>query len=65
MENSKIYKLLRYIAIAGNISFILWILRNGINEEFSGTIVQKVSYVALLILLVLNIVLIYRHQRKT
>ena len=64
MENSKMYNLLRYIAIGGNIIYILWILRNGIGEGFSGTIVQIVSYIGLIFLLILNIVIIYRCREK-
>jgi len=51
LENSNIHDLIRSIAVVGNIVFILWILLNGINEEFSGTILEKVSYIGLLILL--------------
>ena len=60
MKNSTINKLLRYAVITGNAVFILWITYNGIDEGFSGTMVQKVSYVGLLILLILNIILVYR-----
>ncbi len=59
------HDLFRYIAVVGNIVFILWILFNGINEGFSGTMYEKASYIGLLILLALNSILIYRHQRKT
>lgn len=65
MENSKGRGLLPRIAIVGNVIFVLWIVRNGINEGFSGTMPEKVSYISLIILLVLNTALIYRQQRKT
>ncbi len=55
-------KSLRYIAIAGNIIFILWIVSNGIDEGFSGTIYQKISYISLIFLLIFNILLIYRKK---
>jgi len=57
-----LYKLFRYLAIFGNFMFILWITYNGINEGFSGTIIQKVSYISLLSLLILNIFLLYRKK---
>lgn len=40
--------------IAGNILFILWITYNGIDSGFSGTIIQKLSYVSLVTLLTLS-----------
>lgn len=56
--------LLRYLALAGNALFILWILRNGINEGFNATLLEKISYVGLLLLLLLNIILIYPLARR-
>jgi len=64
-QKSAIYKLLRYIAVAGNIIFFLWILYNGINDGFQGTRVEFVSCISLMILLLLNAFLIYSSQRKT
>ena len=55
-------KLLRYIAIFGNIMFILWITYNGIDEGFKGTVYQKLSYIGLVSLLILNIGLLYRKE---
>jgi hypothetical protein len=49
---------LRYVAIAGNMLFVLWILYNGINEGFRGTPVEIVSYVGLVVLLLLNAILL-------
>ncbi len=55
---------IRYIAITGNIAYILWILYNGIDEGFKDIgIVQIVSLVGLLILLALNIFLL-RHLKE-
>jgi hypothetical protein len=59
-----IYRCLRYLAIAGNVAFVLWILRNGINEGFKATPVEIVSYVGLVILLLLNTFLLLERQRK-
>jgi len=64
-QNSTIHKFLRYVAIAGNIIFFLWILYNGINEGFQGTRLEIISYVGLMILLLLNAFLICGRQRKT
>jgi len=60
MKNISLYTLFKYLAIAGNVLFILWVTYNGIDEGFSGTLVQKVSYVGLMMLLSLNTVLILR-----
>jgi hypothetical protein len=58
----KILLFLRNIAIIGNLLYILWITWNGIDEGFAGTIVQKVSYVGIITLLILNFVLLYRKK---
>jgi hypothetical protein len=60
MKNISLYNLFKYIAIAGNVLFILWVTYNGIDEGFRGTLVQQVSYIGLMLLLVLNTVLILR-----
>jgi hypothetical protein len=54
--------LLRYVAILGNIMFILWITYNGIDEGFKGTVYQKLSYIGLVSLLILNIGLLYHKK---
>ncbi len=56
------FKIFRYFAIFGNIIFICWITYNGIDEGFSGTIVQKISYISLFFLLTLNIFLLYQNK---
>jgi hypothetical protein len=53
-------RLARYAAIAGDGVFVLWILRNGIDEGFRGTPPEIASYVALILLLALNATLVYR-----
>jgi hypothetical protein len=60
MKNISLYTLFKYLAIAGNVLFILWVTYNGIDEGFSGTRVQKASYVSLMLLLTLDTVLILR-----
>jgi len=62
MKNISLYTLFKYVAIAGNVVFILWVTYNGIDEGFSGTIFQKMSYVGLMLLLALNTVLILRKE---
>lgn len=47
------------IAVIGNIFFILWILYNGINEGFEGTLPEKISYITLMGLLALNSILLF------
>jgi hypothetical protein len=62
--NRNFYKLLKYAAILGDILFILWITFNGIDEGFKGTIYQKLSYIGLVLLLVLNIGLLNHKNKK-
>ncbi len=62
VDKKYFYKLLRYAAIVGNSMYILWILRNGINEGFRGTLVQVVSDIGLVFLLLLNLLLLYRKK---
>ncbi|HEY8782602.1 MAG TPA: hypothetical protein VIM16_13340 [Mucilaginibacter sp.] len=52
--------LLKYGAIAGNILFVLWVTYNAIDSGFSGTTYEKISYVALMALLITNCVLLIR-----
>jgi hypothetical protein len=53
-------KALRIVAIAGNLLFIAWILRNGQEAGFRGTPVEVVSWIGLLGLLALNAALLWR-----
>ena len=59
------YDVLRYVAIAGNMLFVLWILYNGIGEGFRGTRLEVASYIGLVVLLVLNALLLIGRQRRT
>jgi hypothetical protein len=63
MKNIDLFNLFKYLAIAGNVLFILWVTYNGIDEGFHGTIFQKTSYVGLMLLLALNTVLILRKEK--
>jgi len=55
-------KNLKNLAILGNVVFIVWITYNGIGESFRGTIVQKVSYLGITAVLLLNIFLLSRKK---
>ncbi|MBS1657163.1 MAG: hypothetical protein K1X63_07725 [Chitinophagales bacterium] len=57
MKN-QFFAFIRPVAIAGNLMFLFWILYNGINEGFAGTLVEKVSYIALMLLLAANCILL-------
>ena len=59
-----IFNILVYLAIIGNVIFIIWITFNGVDEGFSGNILQKVSYISLVILLILNIILLFLKINK-
>jgi hypothetical protein len=65
MEKTKttLTKLLFWATVAGNSIFILWILYNGINEGFKGTIVEKFSFAALITLLAINIYLLLNSRK--
>jgi hypothetical protein len=62
-EKSLFTELLFGAAVAGNILFILWILYNGINEGFRGTLIQKVAFITLTGLLATNTFLLVRGRR--
>ncbi len=64
-DSSPLTDLLRSLAIAGNIFFVLWILYNGINENFEGTNLEKISYVLLMGLLTVNAFLLISSRKKT
>ncbi|KAA2256002.1 hypothetical protein F0L68_27900 [Solihabitans fulvus] len=55
---------LRMFAIAFSVLFILWIVYNGIESGFAGTMPEKVSYVGLVVLLTINIILLSRRRRQ-
>ena len=63
-ENSPIIEFLSWLAIAGNILFVLWILYNGIKESFQGTTIEKISYITLMGLLAVNALLLIRKNRR-
>ena len=54
----KLKKILSWLAVSGNLFFILWIWYNGINENFEGTAIEKISYLLLTALLATNTLLL-------
>ena len=66
MKNTKtkLQDVIRKIVIIVNLVFVLWILYNGINEGFKATPVEKFSYLALILLLVMNTFLLLRSKKK-
>jgi hypothetical protein len=65
IKNPNIYNLLRYVAIFGNLIYILWILYNGINEGFKNIgSVQSVALIGLIFLLILNIFLLLDMKKR-
>lgn len=66
MENNKFNysKLFIILAIIGNVMFFLWISLNGIKEHFQGTIYEKLSYIGLSGLLILNSILLVRYFKR-
>jgi hypothetical protein len=50
--------------VAGNIIFVLWILYNGINEGFAGTVLEKLYYIGLMGLLAVNTILLLTGRAK-
>jgi len=61
-EKSSLTQLLTLAAIAGNMLLALWIFYNGINEGFRGTTIEKISYLALIGLLIVNAFLLIRYR---
>ena len=56
--------ILTVLAVAGNTLFFLWILYNGINEHFEGTVYQKISYFGMMGLLTVNTILILDNKKE-
>jgi low temperature requirement protein LtrA len=60
---SRVRPWLRYAAIVGNVLFILWIVRNGIDDGFRGTLPETASFIGLVVLLTLDSVLLWRRDQ--
>lgn len=61
--NTSLAILFAIIAITGNILFMLWITSNALQDHFSGTLYQKLSYAGLMALLTINSILIVKASR--
>lgn len=59
-----IRRLLKFLAVAGNILFIPWLLHNRADEGFRASAYQLVSYIGLTILLLLNSHLVLSGDKK-
>jgi hypothetical protein len=59
MNIKPLFQPLKYLAVTGNILFILWLLYNGIDEGFRASAYQLMSYIGLTLLLLLNSVLLF------
>jgi hypothetical protein len=64
MMSKRAISFIRLGAILGNLLFMLWVSFNAINEGFSGTLPEKVSYIALMALLTTNILLLINAARS-
>jgi hypothetical protein len=64
MLNKLVISFIRYGAILGNILFILWVSFNAVDDGFSGTLPEKISYVGLMMLLTTNILLLLNQTRN-
>lgn len=51
-------KFLRLIAIAGNILYVFWLLRNSFDSELNDPAIQIVSSIGLIVLLLFNALLL-------
>ena len=60
----KYITLLFWLTITGNALYILWIVYNGIESGFKGSLVSIVSYLGLITLLLVNISLLILSRRK-
>ena len=58
MRNNQLIFLLKCAVIIGNTLFILWILYNGLNAGFKGTLPEKISFFTLCVIFILNTVLL-------
>ena len=52
------------LAVAGNILFMLWMSYNAVADRFAGTFYEKLSYIGLIVLLVINTLLLLSRKNK-
>ena len=65
MRKKQFILLLKYVAIVGNIVLLLWFSFTRINEEFKGSIYQKISSVGLIGLVATNIFLLFMRNKQS
>lgn len=63
MQAESFKNILRRAAIAGNVLFVLWILYNGMNENWKAKPVQLVVYITMISLLLVNSYLIFKKNK--
>lgn len=63
-KNLTIYKVIKYLALVGNVLYILWILYNAVDSGFQERPVQAIALTGLIALLILNILIISRSNRN-
>ncbi len=63
MSDKEMLKLFKRMAIVGNILFVLWLVFNGIDEGFQASPLQKLSYLTLITLLLVNAWLLAKNSR--
>lgn len=64
MHNNQVISFLRYIAGVGNALFLLWILFNGIMAEFKAPLTEKIYYIAVMVLLAINSILLLSRAQQ-
>jgi hypothetical protein len=63
-EKTSLIDLLTWVAITGNILFMLLMTYRRLNESFKGSIYQQISYIGLMGLLLVTIVLLFHERRR-
>ncbi len=64
-KSSEIYNLLLYVAVIGNVAYILFLLYNGIDEGFKDIgSVQSIAPIGMIFLLILNIFLLLDIKKR-
>jgi len=62
MEKLKLYDILFYIALIGDVAYILFLLYNGIDDGFKFNL-QSIAPIGMIILLILNIILLFLKRK--
>lgn len=58
MIKSRLTLTVSYLAIAGNVLFIFWIMFNAMDKGFKGSLPEKISFFAIIVLLAANAILL-------